>query len=353
MKTAYSHGGDIYKFNKDILDFSANINPLGMPEKAKKTIVDNISAYFTYPDYANRELCSALEKFYQVNSRKIVCGNGAADLIYRIVISQKPENALITAPTFSEYEEALSTFSCNIKYHYLREAEDFRLQEDFLDSMDEDLNIIFLCSPNNPTGSVIEIDLLSQILEKAKKIGATVVLDQCFLHFIEEEKPYNAIPLLESFDNLIILQAATKIFAMAGLRLGYCFVGNELVADEIRTTLQPWSVSTVASKAGIAALEEADFISKSKAYIKTQRRFLSEKLASLGYKVFPSEANYILIKGSKALGEALRKKGLLIRYCENYKSLNSNFYRLAVKSERENKKLVDALEDLGPKFSEL
>lgn len=343
----YTHGGDIYKYDDKLLDFSANINPLGMPESAKNAIIDGINKYQTYPDHSSRKLRNSLSEFYGFDSNKIVCGNGAADLIFRICLALRPQKVLVTSPTFSEYEEAVLISGGKVQNHLLRESENYDVTLEILESIDEDTDMVFLCSPNNPTGRAIDLNIIEAVLDKLQGNKGILVLDQCFVHFMVEEEKYFAINLLKKYDNLIILGAFTKIFAMAGLRLGYALFGSEDNASMIENTLQPWAVSTVASEAGCAALNK-DFIKETKDYVKYQREFLFQHLSDLGIKVFKSQANYMLIKVDEKfddgdLADVAIKHRILIRKCSNFKGLSPSFFRIAVRTEAENTTLIDVL----------
>lgn len=346
----YIHGGDIYKYDNKILDFSANINPLGMPDTAKNAIINGIDKYEAYPDYSSRQLRNALSIFYNFDSDRIVCGNGAADLIFRICLALRPKKVLIPSPTFSEYEEAAKISGGVVHNHILRESENFDVTLKIIESIDKDTDMVFLCSPNNPTGRAIDLRIIEAILIKLQENKGFLVLDQCFVHFLLDEDEYFAINLLKKYDNLIILGAFTKIFAMAGLRLGYALFGSKDIAAKIENTLQPWAVSTVASEAGCAALSR-DFINKTKQYVKEQRDFLTNSLSDIGIRVFESQANYILIKSDQNildgdLADEALKHGVLIRKCSNFRGLSSFFFRIAVRTEEENKIFVEVLESV-------
>lgn len=340
----YTHGGDIYKYDEKMLDFSANINPLGMPESAKSAIINSIDKYQTYPDYSSRKLRNALSNFYEYDADKFVCGNGAADLIFRICLALRPRKVLIPSPTFSEYEEAVEISGGLVHHHLLKESENFDVTLGIIESIDKDTEMVFLCSPNNPTGRAVDLKIIEEILIKLRENKGILVLDQCFIHFLEEENEYFAINLLKKYDNLIILGAFTKIFAMAGLRLGYALFGSKDLAAKIENILQPWAVSTVASEAGCAALSR-DFVKKTKDYVNSQRTFLANSLSEIGIKVFESQANYMLIKSNeniidRDLADEALKEGVLIRKCSNFRVLSPYFFRIAVRTEEENKILV-------------
>lgn len=340
------HGGDIYTKNNinELIDFSANINPLGMPKSIADAIIDNIDKYMCYPDCQCIELRTAIAHSFNVHPNMITCGNGAADIIYRIILALRPEKALILAPTFSEYEEALRLVSSEIHYYYLLEENDFTIQKDIIDFITDDLDMIFICNPNNPTGIPYSKDKMIKIIEKCKEKNVTIVIDECFSDFLIDEENYSVVSQVGKYDNLIILKAFTKMYAMAGIRLGYMICSNENFNFKISNMLQPWSVSTIASKSGIAALNEKDFVLRTKKYIHDNRIYLINSLRDLGYKVFDSEVNYILFKSDDIeIDKKLEKQGILIRSCSNYINLGNNFFRIAVKNADDNKQLIKCL----------
>lgn len=345
------HGGDIYtKRNTNtefILDFSANINPFGMPDSVKKAIIDNIESYTNYPDPLCRELRESLEIHENIDSSSIICGNGAADIIFKITLGLKPKKALLIAPTFAEYEEAINLVNGEINYYNLKEEKDFCIDDDILNYITPDLDIMFICNPNNPTGIPLKKEKMFNILDKCKKNNVILVVDECFIDFLINEEEYSVKSYISQYSNLIILKAFTKMYAMAGIRLGYMMCSNTSIINKISNIGQPWSVSTVASKCGVAALKEVDFVNKTKEYIKKNREYLTKELNNLGYKVFESKVNFILFKTNNIkIKDKLEKYGILIRSCSNYKNLNEEYFRIAVKSEENNKYLIDCLKEI-------
>lgn len=345
------HGGDIYtkrNTKEKIIDFSANINPLGLPSSVKKAIIDNIDNYESYPDPLCRELREKLSNNIKINKNNIICGNGAADLIFKITIGLKPKKALLIAPTFAEYEEALNLVDSEIQYYTLNEQNNFMIDEDILDFILPELDIMFICNPNNPTGIAIKKEEVIKIAEVCKRNNITLVVDECFTDFLIDEHNYSICEYLNKYDNVIILKAFTKIYAMAGIRLGYMLCSNEHILNKVSNIGQPWSVSTVASKCGVAALDEEDYVNKTKLYIKENREYLIKELINLGYKVFPSQVNYILFKSEDStIKEKLEHYGILIRSCSNYKILDEKYFRIAVKSKEYNEYLIKCLKNIG------
>ncbi len=342
-----AHGGNVYIYGKDFLDFSANLNPLGLASEIKNTIIENIDSYDIYPDIEAREVRAELGKFYSaynLGAENFLMGNGAGDLIYRIFLGLRPKKTLIVAPTFSEYEEAAGLVGSAIEYFRLTEEENFRPSDKILDSIHRDIDLVFICNPNNPTGITVKKDLMIKIAEKCRDENAVLVVDECFLELTEEEENSSLMGEIKHSDNVIILRAFTKTYAMAGLRLGYIVFGKADFGEKIRKAGQPWQVSTVAMKSGVEALRLESYLGKSQEYIRKERNFISDKLRSLGFKVFSSEANYVFFKGKPGLTEKLKEKKILIRNCSNYRFLDEGYYRVAVKTSSENKKLISALE---------
>lgn len=353
------HGADIYTaaekagINKDeIIDFSSNINPLGIPEGVKKSAIDSIENTIKYPDINARELIKNISEAEDVPEGWIFASNGAADAIYRISFYVKPKIGVVTSPAFSEYENSLSAAGSKIEYYSLREENDYKILNDFIDNINSETEIVFLCNPNNPTGQLTNKVTIEKIISRCKESGTFVVIDECFLDFVENKEEYSSVNLLEKYDNLIILKAFTKIYAIPGIRLGYCMSSNKNVIEGLKVFGPPWNVSTIAQAAGIAALKEKDYINDTVCYIKPQREYLIQELNKLNIKTYESYANYLLFKTYDGidLKSELVKKGILIRSCSNYRGLDSSFYRIAVKTAEENKFLIKAIKELKVKL---
>ena len=344
-----THVGDIYsykeKFKGDALDYSANINPLGMPEGVKKALINSIDTWVNYPDPLCRELKDALSKSEGIDKDYLILGNGAADVIFRLVYAVKPKNAMVLAPTFSEYEEALNAVHCKVKYHYLKEENDFILNEDIINSITSHIDMIFICNPNNPTGELTSVKLLEKILEKCNEEDVLLVIDECFNDFVEEQEKYTMKSYLKDNKNLFILKAFTKIYAMAGVRLGYGLSSDSNLLELISKGGQPWGVSIPAQIAGIQALKEEQYLIDTEELILKEREYLITELKKLNIKVYGSKANYIFFRGFSGvnLKELLEQRGIMIRDCGNYIGLQQGFYRICVKGHKENERLINEI----------
>ena len=368
MHTKYQHGGDIYS-NKVSIDYSANINPLGLPQGVKEELARCIEdpVCCVYPDSRCRDLVKALSDYHQAPEDWILCGDGAADLIFGLAFALKPKKALLLAPSFLEYEQALRAVDCDISLFYLKEENGYRLDVEELCKTLEQTNvhqdILFLCNPNNPTGIAVKKEQVLKLAETCEKTGTFLVVDECFEEFLDEPEAYSIIPFLEKLPHVFVLKAFTKIYAMAGMRLGYALCSDEDVLTKICQVRQPWSVSGLAQRAGIAALKETEYVLKTRKLIHEQREKMEAALKGLGYIVYPSQANYIFFK-EKSLEETAEKdaeqeekpersptslyarmlnQGVLIRSCSNYPGLDASCYRICVKTEEENREFLNLL----------
>lgn len=341
----YGHGGDIYRY-KDILDFSVNVNPLGPPESVIEAAKQGVELAAAYPDSRCRRLREKLAQKQNFAIENYVFGNGAADLIYTLVLAEKPKRALLPVPAFSEYEQALKTVGCEIKYYNTKQNDFFCIDKDFLKEFDEEIDIVFLCSPANPSGHAIDKELLQQTAEQCERLGIRLVLDECFVEFLLEPEKYSILSDTANFRKLFILRAFTKIYAMPGLRLGYGVSSDQDLLERMAQVSQPWSVSVPAQEAGIAALAEEDYVRNGRELVSCERRYLEKKLNESGIKFVSSDVNFILLYTEKDLFEEMKKRGILIRDCSNYRGLGQGWYRIAVRSHEENRCLAHALEEI-------
>ena len=336
------HGGNIYR-NSGALDFSANLNPLGMPEAVREAARRGVEASEHYPDPDCTELRAAIGKAEGVDARQVICGNGAAELIFLLAQAKRPKKALLTAPAFAEYEQALRTVDCEMVWHELREDSGFALGESILEKITPETELVMLCNPNNPTGLLTEPALMERILGRCRETGSFLAVDECFQDFVEERERYTMKGMLKNSGNLFLLKAFTKRYAMAGIRLGYGLCSNPEVIGKMQESVQPWSVSIPAQAAGMAALKEEAYVNRAREIVRTERAFLKEELRKLGFQVYDSRANYIFFRGPAGLVEYALKKHVLIRDCSNYRGLTEGYYRVAVKTHEENRKLLEAL----------
>lgn len=344
------HGGDWAgyraEFGCDALDFSANVSPLGLPAGVAAAITNALPTADRYPDPLCRELRAALAGAEGVPADWILCGNGAADLIFRLALAVRPRRALLPAPTFAEYEAALQTVGCAVQRVFLREENEFAVTEEFIDAVTPETDIVFLCQPNNPTGQVTPPALVERLVRRCAECGAVLVVDECFLDFLPDRDALTAKQLLRDAPQLIILKAFTKLYAMAGVRLGYALCGDATLLEKMRGAGQPWAVSSLAQAAGLAALQETAYADAVRALIAEQRPRMAAGLRALGLRVMDGQANYLLFRATPDFGEKLRRRGAVVRSCANYPGLDAAWYRTAVRTAEENTRLLQIMGEI-------
>lgn len=344
------HGGDWAgyraEFGHDALDFSANVSPLGLPAGVAAAITNALPTADRYPDPLCRELRAALAGAEGVPADWILCGNGAADLIFRLALAVRPRRALLPAPTFAEYEAALQTVGCAVQRVFLREENEFAVTEKFIDAVTPETDIVFLCQPNNPTGQVTPPALVERLVRRCAECGAVLVVDECFLDFLPDRDAWTAKQLLRDAPQLVILKAFTKLYAMAGVRLGYALCGDAALLEKMRGAGQPWAVSSLAQAAGLAALQETAYAGAVRALIAEQRPRMAAGLRALGLRVMDGQANYLLFRATPDFGEKLRRRGAVVRSCANYPGLDAAWYRTAVRTAEENTRLLQIMGEI-------
>lgn len=434
---SYVHGGDVYRRAVD-LDYSVNINPLGMPPRACQAAKHGVDQSTTYPDWKVEKLRDAVVSFLnqkfaavvssaganadicvpsdgmradatatgastgatvpvpapeeiETHEARVVApewisfGNGAADLIYRLMQVLRPQQVVVAAPAFAEYSVAAERVGAQVVPVYLSEADDFSftpaVEAAFIHAIEKapSGSAVFLCNPNNPDGNVIRAEVLQRIAAVCEAHHSWLLVDECFLPFLRSEILYSMVPSLRAFEHLVILRAFTKIYGMPGLRLGYMLTAAQALTDAVRATMTPWEINLPAQLAGVAALEETKFVEKTRALIRAERAFLVQTLPTLPYveKVYVpvSDANFILfrtaltqpdcpegrVRNSELKSESdpcvsenrtvytshsvdlkslLLDRGVLIRACGNYEGLDARYYRICVRTHEENLELI-------------
>lgn len=337
------HGGDIYR-NHVQIDFSVNVNPLGVPEAVETALYEAVEKSSRYPDISAEKLKKAVSGMLTVPKEYLLFGNGASELFMAIIHGIKPKKTVIPVPSFYGYEYAAEVADGKILYHETKEKNDFCLQEDFLSVLTEDVDVLFLANPNNPTGNLMSREELRIVLFHCRDKGIYVVLDECFIEFCGKE--CSMIQEIKNFSNLILVRAFTKIFSIPGVRLGYLVCSNPLLLKKIGRQLPEWNVSSFAQAAGYECAMQTEFVDKTVTSTQKERQFLEDGLKQAGFRVFKGKANFLLIYCEQPLYDRLLEKGMLIRDCENFRGLSKGFYRIAVKSRKENEALLQAIGEI-------
>lgn len=342
-----AHGGDVegyrVRYGRDPIDASANVNPLGMSPAvciAARAAVDDACRY---PDPACRELVRAIAAHEGVDPAWVLAGNGAADLIWRLALAVRPRRALLCAPTFSEYGAALAAVGARIERVRLREEDGFALTGDFVQAIRPGIDLVFLCVPNNPTGLVPPRGLVLEVLDACERVGAVCVVDECFNGFLPDPAGASVVGALASHPHAVVLSAFTKLYGMAGLRLGYLLAADSGLVAAVRAAGQAWPVSSVAQAAGIAALADTVYVRESRELVAMERARLARGLAAAGLRVYPSQANYLFAHAPVPdFAARMERLGVMVRDCATYEGLDAGYVRIAVRTPAENAAILRA-----------
>ena len=338
----HKHGGNIYE-HKNAADFSANINFLGMPDSVRRAALDAIDASIHYPEPGSKELRQILAKRENVSEDQVICGNGAAELMFLLAQSLQPKYAVLAQPCFFEYEQSLQAVDCQITNVWLRAENGFELTAEFVSQIPADADMVILGNPNNPTGRLVDPSVIDAAACRCEQVGALLVVDECFLGFAPDARERSVAARAACSRHVAVLSAFTKLYGMAGLRLGYLISGNAQLIEGIRRAGQAWPVSSVAEAAGIAALEDVEYVSRTRDVLAGERAWLSHELSSLGLSVVPSDANFLLVRTpAKDIPERLYKQGVLVRTCDSISALSRFWCRVAVRTRKENARLAMA-----------
>ena len=343
------HGGDIY--DKDIRwDFSVNINPLGMPESMKQAALRGVCSSAAYPDVDQSKLRSRFAEKLQVPEETLFFGNGVAELLMTVAQASSPEVAVIPVPSFQEYERAAAAVKAEIRWVGLAEEKDFVLGEEELQEIrkigrEEHRPVsVLLGNPNNPTGQCVPGEIMKKLVEACEEDGFRLVIDESFLPFLSNEKEWTLLRNAAVSENVVVLRSMTKIYGMPGLRAGYLVSGDPNLHKRMEERTQPWRLSLPAQCAMEEAAGEEDWAAKTRAYIESERAYLSNELPKGPVqKIVSGKAPFFLMKTERTdLKEILLKQGILIRDCRNFRGLPGNYVRIAIRNHEENARFLEA-----------
>ena len=288
----HTHGGNIY-LNNCRFDFSANINPIGVLDDVKEAFLNSIEKIDFYPDPDCTELKKEIEKKEEVEFNKIICSNGADELIFSICFALRPQNAVVISPCFAEYEQALKMCGCNVYRYVTNENNSFMADDGFINAINGNTDIVFFTNPNNPVGTLYDIKYMKSLIERCRENNVYIVIDECFIDFVENRELYTSKRF--NYDKLIILKAFTKFYAIPGLRLGYGIFNSEKLASFIRDSMPTWNVSYPAQMAGIAAIRH-DIYKETIDYINKEKDFLLCAMENMVEKIYGHSANLYFLK---------------------------------------------------------
>ena len=369
------HGGNIFHFAHEqriepyeVIDFSANINPLGPSQQGLSALEAQLRYISHYPDATNDDVLNAIADTYGMNKDQIVVGNGAAELLYAICRLPGYTGAFVPAPGFSEYKEALEASRIPVRDIYYRPREDdngkpyFEVPYLALETFAAELKgqdgriIVFLGNPNNPDGTLLDKNHIRTVASMLKEANSLLVIDESFIDFVGnhtlQDNEYSMRSLVNDFDNIIIVHSFTKFYAVPGLRIGAAFSNSQII-DKLNKFIPTWSVNTLAQAYTESALNDVEYVKRTKQVLREEQHYMYNALDAIaGITVYQPSANFILFHieqdgvTADSINEALKKHKMIVRNCDSYIGLNSQWVRIAIKDHDNNVRLVDALTDI-------
>ena len=369
------HGGNIFQFAHEqriepyeVVDFSANINPLGPSQRGLDALNSQLRYISHYPDATNDDVLNAIADTYGMDKHQIIVGNGAAELLYAICRLPGYTGAFVPAPGFSEYKEALEASKIPVRDIFYRPREDdnglpyFEVPYLALETFAAELKgqdgriIVFLGNPNNPDGTLLDKDHIRTVASMLKDANSLLVIDESFIDFVGndplQDNEHSIRSLVNEFDNIIVVHSFTKFYAVPGLRIGAAFT-NETLITQLQQYIPSWSVNTLAQAYTKAALNDVDYIKRTKQELNEERAFMYNALDAIeGITVYPPSANFMLFQVNQEgitanyINEELKKYNMIVRNCDSYVGLTNHWVRIAIKDHDTNIKLVDKLTDI-------
>lgn len=353
------HGSDLEKIEQvygvkkeDLISFAANVNPLGLSHKLKKTLSEHLDVLTSYPDREYTALRTTIADYCNTVKEHVVVGNGSTELISLFIEAIAPKNALIIAPTYSEYEREITIAGGTSHYFELKECNNFVLcMDDLKQELTHTYDLLVICNPNNPTSSAFTRDELKQIVLFCQTKKISVLVDETYIEFAENYDSINGISLTEEFDNLFIIRGISKFFAAPGLRLGYAITGNEQYIKTINEKKNPWTINSLAEIAGKLMFTDEDYIRETKNLIFSERKRICSRLSKItGLKYYEPSANFILVRllsstvDSDSMFDLAIRQNMMIRNCATFPFLDEHYIRFCIMMPDQNDRLLNCIE---------
>lgn len=352
------HGSDLEKIEsiygikkENIISFSANVNPLGVSPLLRATLSEKIDAITSYPDREYTSLRKCIATYCKTDYENIIVGNGSTELISLFIQIEHPKKALVIGPTYSEYEREIALGGGTTLYYPLKEKDDFNLDvDDFVSQLNESIDLLVICNPNNPTSSCITRKAMRKILDVCKQYDIYVMVDETYVEFADNMEAIDSVPLTNYYNNIVILRGTSKFFAAPGLRLGYAITGNRDLIKAINTRKNPWTINSLAVVAGETIFTDTSYIEQTKQLISAEReRCYQALLASPDYKVYKPSGNFLLAKivnenlTSEYLFDKAIRQGMMIRDCSTFPFLDNKYIRFCFMNPEDNSRLLNCL----------
>ncbi len=358
------HGSDLEKIEKiygikkeNITGFGANVNPLGLSGQLKEHLSKHLDCLTAYPDREYTSLRHCMGDYAGVPADSILVGNGSTELITLFISALAPGTALILGPSYSEYEREIGLAGGRIAYLNLRPEKQFAFcMEDFLAALTPDVNLFILCNPNNPTSTALNTETLTRVLSLCQERKVTVLVDETYVEFAPTVVDITAVPLTQTFDNLIVLRGTSKFFACPGLRLGYAITGNHALLKQVLAVKDPWTINSLAECAGQFLFSDRAYIERTRQLICAERQRICQRLRAIGdLQVYEPMANFVLVRilrpdiTAQDVFDACIRQGMMIRDCADFHSLDESYFRFCFMLPKDNDRLLTCIESLFTK----
>lgn len=354
------HGSDLEKIEatfgikkEEIINFAANVNPLGFSKKAAAALADDLDVISRYPDPAYTQLKASIHSYTGANTENIILGNGVTDLLTVFINKLNPTHATIIGPTYSEYEKDLKRLGASISYINALEENDFILDADtIIEQTSQNTELVILCNPNNPTSGALHKSELIKLAKAYCEQNIYIIIDETYVEFSEESDDLTAADLTNSFSNLIVLRGTSKFFAAPGLRLGYALSGNMDLISSIKASQDPWNINSVAEKVGTTMFTDTEYIHLVRTTMEAEKQYICKELSHIeGMKIYPVNGNIVLAKlpngslTSDELFEILIRQKMMIRSCTSFAPLGNQFIRICFMNHEDNVALIHAIKE--------
>lgn len=351
------HGGQLCAISQafsvpvdQLLDFSASIYPDGPPEavfEALSSALRSPQSLREYPDLEANELREQLGRYAGVPAANILVSNGIVPLLSATVRALKMGRCLLPIPAFGQYRRVLECAGSEVLEYRLISERGFRpdLEEMLAYCVRHGCDAVILNHPHNPSGAGLDVDALRHLVHSAAQHQIRVLLDEAFIDFVPQHSICQDVPNTE---NLIVFRSVTKFFAMAGLRVAY-LVSPVQIAGSVARMLDPWSISSLASIAAMAAIQDSDYVADTLNRNAEERAWLTDALYAIGLTVFPSHANFLLFqlpqeqRDGSVWERLIVEHGIVVRNCATFDGLDDSYLRFAVRVREDNQRLVRAL----------
>lgn len=357
MQSSNIHGGDLDEISRifgidksKIMNFSGNVNPLGLPDSVKRAIAENVDIAVNYPDVSYKGLREAIAEYTGAKAEHILAGNGSTELITGFIKAVMPKKSIVVSPAYSEYLRILGQIGCETTLSPLSAENDFIPDISALPIAD-DTDMLVICNPNNPTGTYVTAEQIEWLAKTYK--GLFIMIDETYVEFADTSKRISAVELTAKYDNIGVIRGTSKFFACPGLRLGYGISGNSDILERVNGGRDLWSVNVYAELAGRVMFTDKGFIQKTRGLINTERARIRAEIDKIGaLKMYRSQSNFFLVRildGSITAGELflrLIKRNILIRDAENFPFLDETYFRFCILSPRENDALLESLREI-------